>query len=227
MGRKQVFEREEIINLVQAQYELLSKKKKNSPSVHALVSDRRGGDGGRGCHGGKRGGQGGGRGNSGKNGCTKKDKKSGNGGDAAEAEKQPAKGPICFNCRGRGHFARDCTVKTCKRCHGIGHEESSCSSPADMQAVLAVELPVSDSDSDTNFDEVAAALMAMELKEAMFGHLQQAVVVPGESVGGGPIGGVAGILALKAGEGKEGWCFDSGSSGHVTYDSAKMTNNRP
>ena len=118
-------------------------------------------------------------------------------------------------------------MKTCKRCHGIGHEESSCSSPADMQAVLAVELPVSDSDSDTNFDEVAAALMAMELKEAMFGHLQQAVVVPGESVGGGPIGGVAGILALNAGEGKEGWCFDSGSSGHVTYDSAKMTNNRP
>ena len=53
-------------------------------------------------------------------------------------------------------------MKTRKRCHGIGHEESSCSSPADMQAVLAVELPVSD--SDTNFDEVAAALMAMELK---------------------------------------------------------------
>ena len=60
----------------------------------------------------------------------------------------------------------------------------------------------------------------------MFGHLQQALVVPGESVGGGPIGGVAG-LALKAGEEKEGWCFDSGSSGHVTYDSAKMTNYRP
>ena len=51
-------------------------------------------------------------------------------------------------------------------------------------------------------------------------------MVPGESVGGGPIGGVAG-LALKAGEGKEGWCFDSGSSGHVTYDTAKMTNYRP
>ena len=93
------------INLVQAHYELLSKK--NSPSAHALVSDGRGGGGGRGRPGGKRGGQGGGRGNSGKNGCTKKDKNSGSGGDAAEAEKQPAKGPICFNCRGRGHFARD------------------------------------------------------------------------------------------------------------------------
>ena len=81
-----------------------------------------------------------------------------------------------------------------------------------MQAVLAVEIPDSDSDSDsdTNSDEVAAALMAMELKEAVFGHLQQALVVPGESVGGGPIGGVGG-LALKAGEEKEGWCSDSGS----------------
>ena len=93
-----------------------------------------------------------------------------------------------------------------------------------MQAVLAVEML--DSDSDTNLDEVAAALMAMELKEVVFGHLQQALVVPGESVGGGPIGGVAG-LALKAGEEKEVWCFDSASSGHVTYDSAKMTNYRP
>ena len=30
---------------------------------------------------------------------------------AARAETQPAKGPMCFNCRGRGHSARDCTVK--------------------------------------------------------------------------------------------------------------------
>ena len=59
LGRKQVFEREEIINLVQAQYELLSKKK-NSPSAHALVSDGRDEGGGRGRPGGKRGGQGGG-----------------------------------------------------------------------------------------------------------------------------------------------------------------------
>ena len=41
-----------------------------------------------------------------------------------------------------------------------------------MQAVLAVEMPDSDSYADTNSDEVAAALMAMELKEAVFGHLQ-------------------------------------------------------
>ena len=33
LGRKQVFEREEIINLVQAQYELLSKKKKKKIAV--------------------------------------------------------------------------------------------------------------------------------------------------------------------------------------------------
>ena len=63
--------------------------------------------------------------------------------------------------------------------------------------MLAVEM----SDSDTNSDEVAAALMATELKEVVFGHLQQDLVVPGESVGGGPIGGVAG-LALKAGKRK-------------------------
>ena len=95
-----------------------------------------------------------------------------------------------------------------------------------MQAVLAVKMPDSDSDADTNSDEVAAALMVMELKEVVLGHLQQAFVVPGESVGGGPIGGVEG-LALKAGEEKEGWCCDSGSSGHVAYDSAKMINYRP
>ena len=58
-----------------------------------------------------------------------------------------------------------CIRDRCKRCHGIGHEESSCSSPADIQAVLAVKMPSSDSDADTNSDEVAAALMAMELKK--------------------------------------------------------------
>ncbi|CAN0407353.1 unnamed protein product, partial [Laminaria digitata] len=76
LSRKQVFDREEIINIVQAQFELQRKKKKSSSSAHALVAD--GGRGGRG-----------GRGRAG-------------------AEKQPAKGPMCFNCRGQGHYARDC-----------------------------------------------------------------------------------------------------------------------
>ena len=59
LSRKQVFDREEIINVIQAQYDLLSRRKKSSPAAHALVADGRGGGGGRGHPGGKRGGHGG------------------------------------------------------------------------------------------------------------------------------------------------------------------------
>ena len=50
-----MFDREEIINVIQAQYDLLSRKKKSPPAAHALVADGRGGGGGRGHPGGKRG----------------------------------------------------------------------------------------------------------------------------------------------------------------------------
>ena len=45
--------------------------------------------------------------------------------DGVEDDKQPAKGPMCYNCRGRGHFTRDCTVKLFKRFNGKGHEEDN------------------------------------------------------------------------------------------------------
>lgn len=47
---------------------------------------------------------------------------------------------MCFTCRGRGHYARDCTVKLCSRCHEKGHD-SSCPSPANMESALANEMP--------------------------------------------------------------------------------------
>ena len=65
LNRNQVLDRNEIINLVQAQYDLLGKKKKSSPAAHALVVDGRGGAGGRGHPDGKRRGRGGGRGHNG------------------------------------------------------------------------------------------------------------------------------------------------------------------
>ena len=61
LNRNQVLKRNKIINLVQAQYDLLGKKKKSSPAAHALVVDGRGGAVGREHPGGMRGGRGGGR----------------------------------------------------------------------------------------------------------------------------------------------------------------------
>ena len=51
----------------------------------------------------------------------RKVKKSGDANDGVEDDGQPAKGPMCYNCRGRSDFARDSTVKLCKRCHGKEH----------------------------------------------------------------------------------------------------------
>ena len=58
----------------------------------------------------KRGGRGSGcgRSNSG-NGKAKSDDDDGK--DAAEDCKKPAKGPMCYNCHVRGHFAADCKTK--------------------------------------------------------------------------------------------------------------------
>ena len=115
------------MNIVQAQFELL--RKKSSSSAHVLVAY-----GGRGRAGAKRGGKSGGRGWGGdNNGNSSRSQKDGESGAAAGAEKQPAKGPMGFNCRGRGHHTRDCTVKLRNRCHTKGHEESNCPSPPNMR----------------------------------------------------------------------------------------------
>ena len=46
LSRKQVFDRDEIINLIEAQWNLLQKKRsKTSPAAHALIADGRGGAG--------------------------------------------------------------------------------------------------------------------------------------------------------------------------------------
>ena len=141
--------------------------------------------------GGKRGGRGGGRGGSYNN---RKVKKSSDGDDDAEGDKPSGKGPMCYNCHDRGHFARDCTVKLCKRCRGRGHEEDKCPSPADMKSYLVVELPDSDSDSTTS-SVAASGFVAIDT--AGCGS------VPGKCNGGNPICGLGG-LALVA-EQSEGW----------------------
>ena len=123
---------------------------------------------------------------------------------------------MCYNCHDRGHFARDCTVKLCKRCRGRGHEEDKCPSPADMKSYLVVELPDSDSDSTTS-SVAASGFVAIDT--AGCGSL------PGKCNGGNPIGGLGG-LALMA-ERSEGWVFDTGATGNMTFSSDKMTNYRP
>ena len=103
---------------------------------------------------------------------------------------------MCYNGRGRGDFARDCTVKLRKRCHGKGHDEDKCPSPADMKADLTIELPDSDARSTTS-SEAAAGLMTREVDTVGCGRLLDAHVAPGKCDGGSPIGGVGG-LALRA-----------------------------
>ena len=107
LKREQVFDREHIIRLVRAAHELLKANKKKSPSALAFISYGRSGGGGRGHPGAKQRGRDGGRGpNSSGNGKAKYGDDDGK--DAAEDGKKPAKGPMCYNCHVRGHFAADC-----------------------------------------------------------------------------------------------------------------------
>ena len=198
MKREQVFDREHIIRLVRAAHELLKDNKKKSPSALAFISDGRNEGGGRGHPGAKRGGRGSGRGrrNSG-NGKAKSGDDDGK--DAAEDSKKPAKGPMCYNCHVRGHFAADCKTNICKKCGGRGHDESKCPSPADMETALAVELPGFDEDSTTS-SVCAAGFMAEEV-DAVCGH-PQAHVTSGKCDGSVPTCGVEG-LAMQVGEAME------------------------
>ncbi|CAN0120512.1 unnamed protein product, partial [Ascophyllum nodosum] len=110
LKREQVFDREHIIRLVRSAHELLKDNKKKSPSALAFISDERNGVGGRGHPGAKRGGRGGGRGRS-NSGNRKAKSGDDNGKDAAENGKKPTKGPMCYSCHVRGHFAADCKTK--------------------------------------------------------------------------------------------------------------------
>ena len=129
-----------------------------------------------------------------------------------------------FNRRGRGHYARICVVKLCSRCHGKGHEESSCPSPANMESVLATETP------DPGDGTIAVtSFVATEVDDSeavVCGHLQGAPVASDEAVGGGFIGGKEGLeLALHAGEERkswEAWYFDSESSGNISNSCKKI-----
>ena len=77
-----------------------------------------------------------------------------------------------------------------------GHEESSCPSPANMEPVLAIEMP------HQGDGAIGAALFVVTevdgSEAAVCGHLHGPPVALGESVGGDSIGGLA--LPLHAGE---------------------------
>ena len=222
LKREQVFDREHIIRLVRTAHELLKDNKKKSPSALAFNSDGRNGGGGRRRPRGKRGGRGGGRGRS-NSGNGKAKSSDDDGKDAAEDGKKPARGPMCYNCHVRGHFAADCKTKVCKKCGGRGHGESKCPSPADMETALAVELPGSDEESTTS--SVGAAGFMAEEVDAVCGH-PQAHVPSGKCDGSVPTCGVEG-LAMQVGEAMEGWYFDTGASGHMSPSSEGMTNFQP
>ena len=215
MKREQVFDREHIIRLVRAAHELLKDDKKKSPSALALGV-------GRGHLGAKRGGRGGGRGRS-NSGNGKAKSGDDDGKDAAEDGKKPAKGPMCYNCHVRGHFAADCKIKVCKKCGGREHDESKYPSPADMETALAVELPGSDEEATTS--SVGGAGFMAEEVDAVCGH-PQAHVASGKCDGSVPTCGVEG-LAMQVGEAMEDWYFDTGASGHMPPSSEGMTNFQP
>ena len=222
LKKEQVFDREHIIRLVRAAHELLKDNKKKSPSAFASISDGRNGGGGRGHPGAKRGGRGGGRGRS-NSGNGKAKSGDDDGKDAAEDGKKPAKGPMCYNCHVKGHFAADCKTKVCQKCGGRVHVESKCPSPADMETALAVELPGSEEESTTS--SVGAARFMAEEVDAVCEH-PQAHVASGKCDGSVPTSGVEG-LAMQVGEAMEGWYFDTGASRHISPSSEGMTNFHP
>ena len=222
LKREQVFDREHIIRLVRAAHELIKDNKKKSPSALAFISDGRNGGGGQGHPGAKRGGRGGGRGRS-NSGNGKAKSGDDDGKDAAEDGKKPAKGPMCYNCHVRGHFAADCKTKVCKKCGGRGHDESKYPSPADIETALAVELLGSDEESTTS--SVGAAGFMAEEVDAVCGH-PQAHVASGKCDSSVSTCSVEG-LAMQVGEAMEGWYFDTGASGYMSPSSEGMINFQP
>lgn len=162
LSRKQAFDRDEVMTVIRAQYNLLCTKEKD-PSAgnhHALAADERGrARGGR--SGGKRGGRGGRGGGRGGNGNSNPENSGGENTAAGDGDGS-SKGSMCYNCHRRGHFDRDCTVEVCKRCGGRGHDESKCPSAPDekcstaLLAHLIVELPTADDLADVTLSEEEA-----------------------------------------------------------------------
>lgn len=114
----------------------------------------------------------------------------------AENDRQPAEGPMCYNGRGKDHFARDCTVTRCKGRHRKGHDEDKCPSLVNRKSHLTIELPDSHAGLTTS-SEAAAGFMTLKVYTAGSGRLVDAHMAPGKCDGDGLIGGV-GALALRA-----------------------------
>ena len=121
LNLKQVYDRNEIINLVRSKYETLrSSFGKSKGSSKSLTLVGKGGSG----YGGKGGREHGGRDRSGK-GKRGNDRSNGGAGKANVLMR-------CLRCKAAGHYGDSCTAKLCEGCGGRRYESSKRASPADM-----------------------------------------------------------------------------------------------